>query len=88
MHKIPPRAGVGPGAGFDLKAAAARVDPDVMGALRDLLTRAQRAGAGRCRRRRRETLAAGCIAREHDAADSEARQRMCDIVCAGLRPKE
>jgi hypothetical protein len=33
-----------------------------------------------------KALLVGCLARERDAADAAARQRMIAIVCEGLRP--
>jgi AcrR family transcriptional regulator len=74
------------GAGFDLEAAASRAEHDVMGALRDLLDHAQRAGAVRADVDVADVkaLMVGCLARERPTAD--ARARMIAVVCEGLRP--
>jgi AcrR family transcriptional regulator len=77
------------GAGFDMEAAASRAGYDVMGALRELLTDAQRAGAvrGDIDAADVKALMVGCLARERDATDTAARARMIAVVCEGLRPK-
>jgi AcrR family transcriptional regulator len=76
------------GAGFDLEGAAARRGLDVAGTLRVLLTQAQQAGAVRSDIDAADVkaLITGCLAREHDAADAAARDRMTSVVCQGLRP--
>jgi AcrR family transcriptional regulator len=76
------------GAGFDVEAAASHVEHDVMGALRDLLGRAQRAGAVRADVDVADVkaLMVGCLARERPTADARARARMIAVVCEGLRP--
>jgi AcrR family transcriptional regulator len=76
------------GAGFDLEAAASGADHDIMGALRGLLARAQRAGAVRddVQIADVKALLAGCLARERDAADAAGRDRVIAIVSQGLRP--
>jgi AcrR family transcriptional regulator len=74
------------GAGFDVEAAAgAGGKDDVMGALRELLAGAQRAGAVRpdVEAADVKALMVGCLACERDAA---ARNRLVGIVRAGLRP--
>jgi AcrR family transcriptional regulator len=75
------------GGGVDIEAAAARSQHDVMGALGQLLTAAQRAGAVRTGIDTTDVkaLMTGCLARERDRADHAARQRMITIVCDGLR---
>lgn len=74
------------GGGFDIEAAAARSEYDIMGALHDLLAAAQRTGSVRpdIDTADVKALIAGCIARERDQADEAARQRMIAVVCAGL----
>jgi AcrR family transcriptional regulator len=76
------------GAGFDMEAAASRAGYDVMGALRELLTDAQRTGAVRddIDAADVKALMVGCLARERDATDAAARGRMIAIVRGGLRP--
>jgi AcrR family transcriptional regulator len=76
------------GAGFDVEAAASRAEHDVMGALHDLLGRAQRAGAVRADVDAADVkaLMVGCLARERPTADARARARMIAVVCEGLRP--
>lgn len=76
------------GVGFDVEAAASAADHDVMGALRDLLGRAQRAGAVRADVDAADVkaLMVGCLARERPTADAHARARMVAVVCEGLRP--
>jgi AcrR family transcriptional regulator len=71
------------GAGFDLDSAAARAGYDVTGRLRDLLARAQRAGAVRPEIEYADVkaLLAGCLARDGDGA---ALDRMVTVVCDGL----
>jgi hypothetical protein len=75
------------GAGFDVEAAASRAEHDLMGALRELLTRAQQAGVVRddIDIADVKALIEGCLARERPAADTRARDRMIAIVCQGLR---
>jgi AcrR family transcriptional regulator len=75
------------GAGFDLKAAASDAEHDIMGALRDLLVRAQRAGTIRddIEMDDVKALLEGCLARERAAADAAARDRMIAIISRGLR---
>jgi hypothetical protein len=59
-----------------------------LGALRELLTRAQRAGAvrGDVDAADVKALLVGCLARERDRADPGARRRLIAVVCEGLRP--
>jgi AcrR family transcriptional regulator len=73
------------GAGYDLDRAAIRAGYDVTGRLRDLLARAQRAGAVRPEINDADVkaLLAGCLARDGDGA---ALDRMVVVVCDGLRP--
>lgn len=73
------------GAGFDVETAASGADFDVIGALGDLLVRAQRAGAVRSDVDTADlkALLVGCLARGRD--DAAARARMVAIVSRGLR---
>jgi AcrR family transcriptional regulator len=77
------------GAGFDVEAAASRSEHDVVGALRSLLTQAQQAGAvrGDVDVADIKALIVGCTAREREATDSEARDRMIAVVAEGLRAR-
>ena len=74
------------GAGFDIEAAAARSQHDVIGALGRLLVAAQRAGVVRVDVDTADVkaLIAGCHVRERPQADAAVRQRMTEICCAGL----
>lgn len=74
------------GGGFDIEAAAARTGPDLAGAERDLLRRAQQAGAvrGDVTTDDIKALVLGCLAREQRTADPAARRRMIAVVCDGL----
>ena len=76
------------GAGFDLDALAGRGGFDVIGALGNLLIRAQDAGAVRddIDAADVKALLSGCLAREQAAADPAARNRMIAVVSQGLRP--
>jgi len=71
------------GAGYDLEGVAARAGYDVTGRLRDLLARAQRAGAVRPEVDDADVkaLLAGCLARDGDGA---ALDRIVAVVCDGL----
>jgi AcrR family transcriptional regulator len=75
------------GAGFDLQAAASTAIHDFNAAMAGLLTRAQHAGAVRADADSADVkaLIAGCIARDDDGA---AQQRMIEIACDGLRPRQ
>jgi AcrR family transcriptional regulator len=77
------------GGGFDIEAAAARSEHDIMGALRQLLTAAQQAGSIRADVDTADVraLIAGCLARERQQADRPARQRMITIAYDGLRAR-
>jgi AcrR family transcriptional regulator len=77
------------GGGFDIEAAAARSEHDIMGALHQLLTAAQQAGSIRADVDAADVkaLVAGCLARERGHADQAARQRMIAIACNGLRAR-
>jgi AcrR family transcriptional regulator len=77
------------GTGFDLQAAASGPERDVMAALRDLLVRAQAAGALRddIEIDDVKALLEGVLARERGAADAAARDRMIAIISAGLRAR-
>jgi AcrR family transcriptional regulator len=76
------------GAGYDLDAAAARAGYDLPGRLRDLLARAQRAGAVRddVDYADVKALLAGCLARD-GGGDDAALDRVIAVVCEGLRTK-
>jgi AcrR family transcriptional regulator len=73
------------GAGYDLDSAAVRAGYDVTGRLRDLLARAQQAGAVRPEIDDADVkaLLAGCLARGGDGATLD---RVVTVVCDGLRP--
>lgn len=75
------------GAGFNVEAAAAGSKHDVIGAMRQLLTRAQKAGAVRKDIEPGEVkaLMVACC-RGPQSADADARRRMIAVVCQGLRP--
>jgi AcrR family transcriptional regulator len=75
------------GAGYDLDALCTRDAIDLMGALTNLLTRAQRAGVVRPDATYDDVkaLVTGCLARTPTAADPTARERMIAIATAGLR---
>ena len=72
------------GAGYDLEDVAARAGYDVSGRLRDLLARAQQAGAVRPEADYTDVkaLLAGCLAR---AGDGAALEPIIAVVCDGLR---
>jgi AcrR family transcriptional regulator len=75
------------GSGFEVEAAADRSDHNVLGALGELLTRAQRAGAvrGDVDLADVKALMVGCLARERGPAGGPATERMIAIACDGLR---
>ena len=75
------------GAGFDLQAAASTAISDFEAAMTSLLTTAQQAGVVRddVDTADVKALIAGCIARHDDGA---AQQRMIEIACDGLRPRQ
>lgn len=77
------------GAGFDMHTVAAGTKHDVIGALRDLLARAQEAGAVRTDLEVDDVkaLMIGCC-RGPQSADAHARQRMIAVISQGLRPQE
>jgi AcrR family transcriptional regulator len=76
------------GAGFDIKSAASGPEHDVMGALGDLLARAQLAGSVRHDIDTADVMAliTGCLARESDPQVPAARDRLISVVREGLRP--
>lgn len=76
------------GAGFDIKAATSGPGHDVMGALSELLARAQQARAVRHDIDTADVMAliAGCLAREPEPGNSAARDRLLSVIRAGLRP--
>jgi AcrR family transcriptional regulator len=73
------------GTGYDIEAAGAAAGHDPNAPLRDLLTRAQRAGAIRADVTYGDVKALlnGCFSRGGDAAD---RDRLVEVVVRGLRP--
>jgi AcrR family transcriptional regulator len=75
------------GGGFDIEAAAASSEHDIMGALRQLLIAAQESGSIRSDVDTADVkaLIAACLARERGQTDPAARQRMIVIVYNGLR---
>ena len=77
------------GTGFDIEAAAADAEPDLMAALGDLLDAAQQAGMVRddVDTADVKALIQGCLARERPAADPAALDRMIAIACQGLRAR-
>jgi AcrR family transcriptional regulator len=75
------------GAGFNLDATARCRGLDIMGALNELLVRAQRAGSVRADIDTADVkaLITGCLARTPDASDpAAARDRMISIARQGL----
>jgi AcrR family transcriptional regulator len=76
------------GIGYDMGAAAQRGGYDILGTLGALLEQAQAVGAVRpdVGLMDVKALLQGCLAREREAIDDAARERMIAIVCAGLRP--
>lgn len=74
------------GSGYDLEAIGGRADTDIMGGLRDLLGKAQRAGAvrGDVDVADVKALISGCLARTPATADPEALGRMVSIARQGL----
>ena len=74
------------GAGYDIETAGERAGFDVPGRLRDMLTRAQQAGAIRpdVQYADVKALMAGCLVR--DTADAAGLDRVIEVVCQGLRP--
>jgi AcrR family transcriptional regulator len=77
------------GAGFDLETSTKRGGSDVLGALNDLLVRAQRAGAVRADVDAMDVkaLISGCLARAPRTTDSAARDRMISIARQGLQDR-
>ncbi|OLF14792.1 TetR/AcrR family transcriptional regulator [Actinophytocola xanthii] len=75
------------GAGFDIYAAAAGAEQDHLTAWRDLLTRAQQAGAVRADVDIADVKALldSCLTRQRDKPDPAAHARMINIVCQGLK---
>lgn len=75
------------GAGFDLDTVAKHGGLDIMGALDDLLVRAQQAGAVRADVDGMDVkaLISGCLARNPSTADPAARNRMISIAIRGLK---
>lgn len=76
------------GAGFDIYAAAAGAEKDHMSVWRDLLTRAQQAGAVRddVDIADVKALLDSCLTRQRHNSDPAAHARMIDVVRRGLAP--
>lgn len=76
------------GAGFDVEAAASSSKHDVVGAMRQLLNRAQKAGAVRkdIDAADVKALILACCTRGRQSVDARARKRMIEVVSQGLRP--
>ena len=74
------------GAGYDVEKAGAAAGYDISGRLRDLLARAQAAGAVRADVDNADVkaLMSGCLAR---AGDPVALERVIDVVLTGLRER-
>jgi AcrR family transcriptional regulator len=77
------------GAGYDLEGAAARAGYDLPGRLRDLLARAQQAGAVRADLDYADVkaLLEGCLARDRSNTDPAALDRIIAVVGEGLRTR-
>ncbi|MBB4933974.1 AcrR family transcriptional regulator [Lipingzhangella halophila] len=75
------------GVDFDMDGAAKRAGYDIGDLERRLLVRAQQAGAVRPEVEAADVkgLIVGCLARERDGADPDARGRMIRVVSDGLR---
>jgi AcrR family transcriptional regulator len=76
------------GAGFDVQAAAAGADQDLVGAWNALLTQAQAAGAVRADVAIADVkaLIIGCAARADPDPGQAAVRRMLSVIKAGLQP--
>jgi AcrR family transcriptional regulator len=76
------------GAGFDVKAAAAGADQDLVGAWNELLTRAQAAGEVRADVTIDDVkaLIIGCAIRGDPDPGQAAVHRMLSVITAGLQP--
>jgi AcrR family transcriptional regulator len=76
------------GAGFDVQAAAAGADQDLMGAWNGLLTHAQAAGAVRADVTIDDVKAMiiGCAFRDDPDPGQAAVRRMLSVIKAGLQP--
>jgi len=75
-------------AGYDLKAAAPNLEPQMVAALGELLGRAQAAGAVRREVRAADLLAlmgAACMVTGRPDRDAESGKRLLAVVTAGLR---
>ncbi|MEU6251414.1 helix-turn-helix domain-containing protein [Streptomyces sp. NPDC047043] len=75
------------GSGFDVEAVAFDPEHNLLAVEDELLAGAQKAGAVRpdITRADVKALMVGCLAREQQALDPDARKRMIDMACAGLR---
>jgi AcrR family transcriptional regulator len=79
------------GAGFDIKAVAARADQDLMGIWQSLLAGAQAAGEVRADLTLDDvkTLVMSCCRPGNDPdANQAAARRLLSVVAAGLRPEQ
>ncbi|WP_128374367.1 TetR/AcrR family transcriptional regulator [Streptomyces cavernae] len=75
------------GSGFDVEAVAFDPERNLLTVEEGLLAGARKAGAVRpdITRADVKALMVGCLAREQHALDPQARKRMIDVACAGLR---
>lgn len=75
------------GAGFDVETVVFRPEHSLEAVESELLTRAQQASAVRrdITRADVKALLVGCLARERQGWDPEARQCVIGVVCTGLR---
>lgn len=75
------------GTGFDVDAVAFAPEHNLLTVKDELLAGAQKAGAVRSDITRADVkaLMVGCLAREQQGHDPDARKRMIDVACAGMR---
>ncbi|MFJ9154933.1 hypothetical protein ACIRP7_44445, partial [Streptomyces sp. NPDC102270] len=75
------------GTGFDVHSVALAPEHNLLAVEEELLVGAQKAGAVRpdVVAADVKALMVGCLAREQQGTDPEARKRMIDLACAGLR---
>ena len=78
------------GAGFDVEKVASSAKHDVVGAMRQLLAGAQKAGAVRrdIDSADVKALIVACCTRGRQAADITAQHRMVEVIAQGLRPSK
>ncbi|CAM5580213.1 TetR/AcrR family transcriptional regulator [Streptomyces aurantiogriseus] len=78
------------GSGFDVDKVAFAPEHSLEAVESELLANAQKAGAVRpdVTRADVKALYVGCIARERAARDPDARRRLIDVVCTGLRAQQ